>query len=123
MPPMPPTIPADRIPTIYPVPLDGHGGPVQSCRKIARAMYELDVATPLFLLRKRMDISPVETITAIPGWTVRLHHLQILAFGWTRLERLFVHQTRVDELCVLWLGASPEMVQALKARAVSRVVV
>lgn len=116
MPPMPPTIPADRIPTIYPVPLDGHGGPVQSCRKIARAMYELDVATPLFLLRKRMDISPVETITAIPGWTVRLRQRQLQAFGRNRLERMFLHRTRAGELCVLWPGTSPELAQALKTR-------
>jgi glycosyltransferase involved in cell wall biosynthesis len=105
-----------RIPTLYPVPLDGPGGPVQSCHKIARAMSVIGIQTPLFLVRKRLDISPLETICALPAWTVRLPRARTIAFGKKRIERIYFSQTRPNELCVLWPGVSVALVQALKDR-------
>ena len=109
-------MPVNRIPTLYPVPLDGPGGPVQSCHKIARAMFDIGVRTPLYLLRKRVDISPVETVSALPAWTVRLPRARTIAVGRKRIEKMYYNQTRREELCVLWPGVSVDLVRALKDR-------
>lgn len=109
-------MPADQIPTLYPVPLDGPGGPVQSCHKIARAMSGIGIQTPLYLVRKYVDISPVETVCALPAWTVNLPRARTIAFGKRRIEKLYFNQTRPNELCVLWPGVSVALVKALKNR-------